>query len=129
MYSIEKTNYGIKLTFSGFVKAEEMKQWREESEKILNSFSKPFGVLIDMRDIKPLMADAAAEIQLGQARYKEKGMSRSAVILATTIVTMQFKRIAKESGIDKWETYIDASSTPDWQKNAIDWITTADKAA
>ena len=49
-------------------------------------------------------------------------MERSVVILDNVITTMQFKRIAQETGIYQWERYIDASSTGNWQKAGEDWI-------
>ncbi len=38
---------------------------------------------------------------------------------------MQFKRIARETGIDQWERYINASATPNWEQVGIDWLTRA----
>jgi hypothetical protein len=35
---------------------------------------------------------------------------------------MQFKKIAKETGIDQWERYIDASSNPNWEDAGLNWI-------
>ncbi len=58
----------------------------------------------------------------GQKLYKEKGMSRSVVILANTTTKMQFKRIAQQTGIYQWERYIDETSNPNWEKAGVDWI-------
>ena len=33
-----------------------------------------------------------------------------------------FKRLAKETGIYEWERYIDASSHPNWEEDAMKWI-------
>ncbi len=46
----------------------------------------------------------------GQKEYKERGMTRSVVILDSAIMAMQFKRLAKDTGIYQWERYIDAST-------------------
>ena len=122
MYKIERQDYGFKLTFADFIKADEMRQWVEESKKALAGAPPAFGIFVDMRDLKPLPQDAQAAMQDGQKLYKQKGMQRSVVILNSTILTMQFKRIAKETGIYDWERYIDASSVPNWEKVALDWI-------
>jgi len=58
----------------------------------------------------------------GLQLYKGKGMQRSAVILNSTVTTMQFKRLAKESGIYQWERYIDASKTANWTDVAVAWV-------
>ena len=57
-----------------------------------------------------------------QALYKEKGMQRSAVILNSKVTTMQFMRLAKESGIYAFERYLDASAMADWGKVAVAWV-------
>jgi hypothetical protein len=122
VYKIEKAKYGVKLTFHGFIKMDEMEQWTAESKKILDTMSSGFNALVDMRGLNPLPRDAEAEMKKGQRVYKEKGLERSVVILSNSITTMQFKRIAKESGIDKWERYIDASTVKDWEQVGINWL-------
>jgi hypothetical protein len=47
-------------------------------------------------------------------------MDRSVVILANSVTTMQFRRIAQETGIYQWERYIDASKVTNWEEIAID---------
>jgi hypothetical protein len=49
-------------------------------------------------------------------------MRRSCVILESQVVAMQFKRIAKSSGIYNHERYLAADTTPDWEKKALGWI-------
>ncbi len=122
MYKIEKTGYGFKLTFADFINAEEMKKWVEDSKKALLTTSSGFHIFVNMRTLKPLPADAQQYMQEGQKLYKQKGMTRSAVILASSVTKMQFKRIAQETGIYQWERYIDASSVPAWEKVGVDWL-------
>lgn len=122
MYKIEKEDYGFKLTFGDFIKAEEMMAWVDESKNALAAAPNEFGVFIDMRTLKPLPADTQAHMEEGQRLYKGKGMIRSAVVLASATTKMQFKRIAQETGIYEWERYIDASSVPNWEKAGVSWI-------
>lgn len=126
MYKIEKTNFGVKLTFEDFIKRDEMAKWVEESKQILRTVPSKFGVLVDMRNLKPLPQDAQNEMEKGQKLYKEKGMQRSAVVVANTLIALQFKRIAKETGIYEWERYIDASRVQNWEEIAIKWIVKAE---
>jgi hypothetical protein len=121
VYHITTTPYGYKLVFADFIKKEEMERWYDESKKNLVARAPGYGVLIDMRTLKPLPADAQAVMEKGQALYKQKGMLRSAVVLSSPTVTMQFQRIAKQSGIDAWERYIDASRRSDWEAAAVRW--------
>ena len=122
MYTIEKKDYGYKLTFGGFIIADEMKLWVDESKKVLAEEPSEFGVFIDMRTLKTLSGDSQELMQEGQRLYKGKGMIRSVVILDSSLVKMQLQRIAKETGIYEWERYIDASSITDWESAGINWI-------
>jgi hypothetical protein len=122
MYRIEKTHFGVQLTFGGYLKKEELETWKSESAAQLVMIPSPFGVLIDMRELKPLTADAQEVMVSGQMLYKEAGMQRSAVILNSATLTMQFVRLAKTSGIYAWERYFDASSDPSWEDKAINWL-------
>ena len=58
----------------------------------------------------------------GQGAYRKAGMVRSCVILQSATVTMQFQRLAMESGIDSYERYINAAAHPDWEVKAVDWL-------
>ncbi|MBN2281614.1 MAG: hypothetical protein JXQ65_13615 [Candidatus Marinimicrobia bacterium] len=123
MVKIEKKDYGYKITFSDNVSADEMKQWVEESKKILASAVSGFCVFVDMRTLKPLGPDAQLLLESGQREYKAKGMKRSVVILNTNVIKMQFVRLARETGIDEWERYINATQDSNWEKKGVDWLT------
>lgn len=122
MYKIEKKNYGYKITFEGLLQEEEVKEWVEKSKKVLDSAPPSFGVLVDMRLMDPLPPELQKYIEEGQRLYKEKGMSRSVVVLRSAVTKMQFQCIAKKTGIYDWERYIDASSIVNWEKIALNWI-------
>jgi len=124
MYKIEKNSYGFKMTFGGAMTKEELEQWLKEAENALKTAKPPFGALIDMRTLVALRPDAQAVIVKGQGLFRAKGMQRSAVILNDPVVTGQFMRLAKESGIYAYERYIDASADPQWQRHAEDWVKT-----
>ena len=122
MYNIQKTDYGVKLTFSGNINLDEMNKWVNDSKQIIKGLSTEFGVFVDLRELKPLAGDVQTSMQEGQILFKKAGMQRSVVILANAILTMQFKRIAKETGIYNWERYIDASKFDNWESTGIDWL-------
>jgi len=124
MHNISKQKYGYQLTFGGAIDLAEITRWREESRAALTGAPKSFGVLIDMRSLGPggLRPDAQPVMVEGQDLYRKAGMVRSCVILQSATVTMQFQRIAKESGINSYERYINAAAHPDWQAKAVAWI-------
>lgn len=122
MYKIEQIDLGFKLTFGGTVTKEDLEPWFEESKNALIMCKEPFGVIVDMRNLELLPPAVQAEIVKGQMLYRESGLERSAVILSDPIVTIQFRRLAKKSGIYKYERYIDASSDAQWEKHAEEWV-------
>jgi len=123
MYKIERRPSGYILTFSGNIDATEMQRWHDDSKNKLEvETSTTFGVIIDMKDLKPLGADARAIMVEGQKLYKNKGMKRSAVILNSAEVCKQFKNLAIQSGIYLTERYIDASQKKNATEIAIKWV-------
>ena len=121
MYTIEKTDYGFKLVFEGFIQAPEMKDWYEESKKVLESASPGFHVMVNIRKMKTLPQDAKAVFFEGQRYYISKGAIRSGVIASDVITKEQLKNIGLKSGVTEFEKYIDGSK-PDWEQKALDWI-------
>lgn len=124
MYKIAKEKFGFRLTFGDTISLDEMKRWRNEARTILIGAPKTFGVLIDMRTLRPggVQPDAQAVMVEGQGLFKAAGMERSCVVLESAAVTMQFERLAKQSGIYSFERYINAAAHPDWQAKALGWI-------
>lgn len=122
MYEIRRTEYGFHLTFSGHIQVEEMQHWLEESREILSDVEGRFGVFVDMRHMILLPPDSQPAMREGQKIYMDAGMIRSVVILADEVIALQFRRIAKQSGIFDCERYIDASSVPNWEQVGLDWV-------
>jgi hypothetical protein len=121
MYKIEKTNYGVKFTFSGLVDEQEMKRWAQDVVAGTKALQKGFCVFMDMRGMHPLPRDAWLVMQKAQERAAKAGMARSVQVVDEPITSMQFKRFARTTGISDRERQIDASSVPDWEKAAMDW--------
>ena len=122
MYRIERKPYGFRLVFGDAIDVAEMTRWVEDSKKALVGTTGKFGVLVDMRMLKPLKPEVQGVMVEGQKAYKGQGMERSAVALSNAVIALQFKRLAQESGIYQWERYIDASASTEWEKVAEAWI-------
>jgi hypothetical protein len=121
MYKIEKTDYGFKVVFEGFIQADEMRDWFEESRKKLESVSGDFTVMVDMRKMKTLPPDAKKIVEEGQRYYEFKGSRGAAVIANEIIIREQQKNIGVRSGVGENEVYIDGSQ-PDWEQKALEWL-------
>lgn len=122
MFSFQKTSYGFKLTFGGKMPAEELERWVATANQMLSDQKPSFKVLVDMRTLETLDAEAQELMIRGQMLFRQTGMIRSVVILNNPDTTRQFRNLAKMSGIFHWERYIDASSTPEWEEIAISWL-------
>ena len=122
MYAIEKTEYGIHLTFAGTIPGEEMANWVREFRVVVDAIESDYSVFVDMRDLNTLSKFSQDQMKIGQSLAREGGMIRSVVILSDPKIKMQFVGIAKETGIYEWERYIDASTEPDWEEKGMQWI-------
>lgn len=123
MWNIARPSFGFVLTFEGSIEAAEMAQWVAAARRELSNPLPPgWGVVVDMRELLPLRQDAQAKLIEGQKLFKQQGMTRSAVALKDAVTTMQFRRLARSSGIDAWERYIDTSALPQWQSAAKQWV-------
>jgi hypothetical protein len=120
MYKIERRPSGYLLTFGGVIEDKEMKRWVDESARALAKETQAFSVVVDMRTLAPLQPQVQQLMVEGQNLYKGKGMTRSAVIVSNAVTAIQFKRLAKESGIYQWERYLDGAQA-NCQQLAIGW--------
>jgi hypothetical protein len=79
---------------------------------------------MDLRNSRAFPSDARELMKEAILFCKQVGMERNAVVLNSAIATLQARRLGKETGIDRWARYIDASR-PDWEKIALDWLVKA----
>jgi hypothetical protein len=122
MFDIASREFGYELTFSGQLTVEKLREWCDESERVLADSVDSFGVLVHMENLEPL-ADEAQEVMIdGQHYYRSQGMERSAVLVDSAVTKMQFTRLAKESGIYEWERYVDVESWDGPERVARRWI-------
>jgi hypothetical protein len=123
MYKIEIALHGFTLTFSGTIYAEELHRWLRDSERALAARKgRSFGVIVDMRYLLPLGPEARAVILNGQRLFKDSGLQRSVVVLRSLAITTQFRQLAKDSGVYRFERYINADEDPDWLEHALAWL-------
>lgn len=123
MWKISKQSFGFVLTFASPMSVQEMQEWVAESKRVLSEpLPSEWGVVVDMRELSALTAEAQKLMQTGQALYKQAGMKRSAVAVRDAVTAMQFRRLARNSGIDQWERYINVQQVAQWQSAAKRWV-------
>jgi hypothetical protein len=99
-----------------------MLAWLYDARRKLTDAAAPFGLILDLRTLAPLAPAAQRVFNRGLQLFQEKGLRRSAVIVLDATIKADFTRLAKESGIYRWERYISAESTRDWQARALAWV-------
>jgi hypothetical protein len=115
------TPYGYKTTISAPFADDAAAAWFEDIKRVVAGKTS-FGQLVDLRGQKPYSEATNKIIQDAMTYVREHGMTRSSVVLASALTKMQIMRLAKEVGMYEYERYFDASSEPEWERKAIDWI-------
>ena len=90
---------------------------------VLSKFKDHFSVFADMRGFKPSGEDAQKILIDVQSTFKARGLKKSVVILDNIVGVMQMKRLGKESGVYEHERYISPENNPNWEQQALDWLT------
>ena len=122
---MERKPYGFKLTFEGFVTKEEIIDYIKYLKNYLNETSGNFGIVVDMRTMKPLAPESQEALTESQKLVSDR-LTRSATVVSdNAIIQMQFKRLSKKSGVADTKRFIDASSDINWEKTAENWIVRA----
>lgn len=124
-YDIEATEYGMRLTFKGFISPEEIAQLNREIERIIVGLPDGFGVIVDMRENRAFPNEVADLMKRQIDMCKERGMGRGAIVLQSAIMTLQARRITSEAGISPQVRFLDASADPTWEQTALEWISQA----
>ena len=122
MYEIiEKERY-IVLRFSGYVGAQEMRDWLSQTQTAMASANPAPFVMVDLRDMAVLPKEAVPLMEKAQRAANKSGLVRSVIIVKSAILQMQFERIAKGTGIYEKERYISAETNPNWERAAEAWL-------
>ncbi len=126
MWNIQRPSFGFVLTLSGKIDVSEVKSFgAKATEELAKPLPAGWGVVVDMRELSPLDPAAQDALVNVQKSFKARGMTRSVVVLNDPIATLQLRRLARSSGIDQWERYINAGALTDWQSTAKQWVTSA----
>jgi hypothetical protein len=123
MYKIEKTTYGIKIVLEGTLDVAQAGDFARDAIAAVETCSQGFGILRDMRQLKALSPEAEKQIIPAYQAAKKGGVGRQALIVPSGVMKMQSVRRAKEVGIYDTTRFIDASTDPNWEQTAVDWLT------
>jgi hypothetical protein len=88
------------LTVEGVVTAEEIDVLiRDTAIKAKLFEGQPFGILVDLRTMRPSSASATERIKAHQMQLMKLGLRKSAEIVGSAATALQLNRVARESGM------------------------------
>ena len=129
MYSFEKTKYGLKMQLTDFFSFELAQDFYKQYAIFMEEMKKEnpngFCQFGDLRGYKAGPPEAQKYINDAMHKFKEVGGKRSIVLFDNPVTVMQIKRLAKQSGIDQGERYIDSQTYPDFEKIVHAWLVDA----
>ena len=124
MHRVDETRYGYRVVFEGFLQQDDVGELLSNMKSTIRPRDSAFALLFDMRKSRAFPSEVRELLRQALHFCKEAGMERNAVVLSSAIATLQARRLARESGVEAWSRYIDASH-PDWEKIAVDWLVRA----
>lgn len=122
MYKIVRTDYGLHITMGGQYASEEIQRYVSEKEAILQTFTEPYSLLVDLRTAIP--PEDADENLLAQSQRKMKGgnLLRMAIVVMSPVLEAQAKQIVFNAGLGDRTRIINANRVRTWDTVAHEWI-------
>lgn len=122
MHRIDTTNYGFRITSSGQLDIEEAEEFKCELLQTLSNYGKPFGLLIDIRELIPVSAEVLDAMRNMQKACREMSLERVAIVVASPVLKGQATQVSFDAKTAQQDRIIDASKVPDWEEQAIAWL-------
>jgi hypothetical protein len=120
MYEVDQTAYGLRITMSGQLDAEESEAFAQDVRSQARQLDPGFSVLADLRGMDAFPPEVGERIAELMAFCNEQGMGRSADVVETATTSLQMEQLVEQAGID--EQVVDASRVDDWERAALEWI-------
>jgi hypothetical protein len=121
MYENEPTSYGFKMRFGGYIDIDEMESWANEVQQGIDRTPDEWHCFVDMRDLDSMSEEGQQLMSDVKAECHESGLTRVATLVESPTVRLQFEQMSEGTGGDQ-ERYLDAQSTTDPERTAIEWV-------
>lgn len=122
-YVIEKTDYGMYVKFTGRLCKYDVKDWFAEVRPFVKDMRKGFGLVLDLRKVKPICHDTARMLTYGRAYLHGHGLNRLAIIYDTSATIIELMKLFTELSHDpSAEKHISSTMNSDWADQAIAWV-------
>jgi hypothetical protein len=120
-YFIEKTDYGLYVKFSGQLCKYNIKDWFIDI-KLTKGMKKNFGLILDLRGVKPICHDVARMLTYGRAYLHGHGLNRVVIVYDTSATIIELMRLFAELGYDPNEKHISSTMNTNWKEIAEKWV-------
>jgi hypothetical protein len=120
--TVEPTSYGHRSVIADPLTVADFVAWFEEVKQCVEGKAS-FGQLVDLRGRPRItgVPDQEQVVQEAMAYLLAHGLTRSAVIVATTQTALKIKQMAFGTNVYERERYFDGSA-PGWEQDALAWI-------
>ena len=99
-FEAEPKNLLFTLTVDGVVTVEELDQLIHDTGVKAKLFGgQSFGILVDLRTMRPSSAAATEKIKAHQTQLMKLGLRKSAEVVSSAATALQLNRVARESGM------------------------------
>ncbi len=105
-----------RITVDGVATVADMDAFNDDAKRKIKLFGgKPFGVLVDLRRMKPGSPESAEKVKEHQAILMKAGVKKSAEVVESAASALQLNRIARESGLlSKVQRFTDVEAALAW---------------
>ncbi len=122
MYKIEKQPYGLYVTLSGNLTADDVVQWEAEVVRLWPPENGPRSTVLDVRALILPEKDVQSFMTSMFTRMRKQGLVKLAVLVASPVIKARAIQMAYQSDGADIIRFFDVSKTPDWQTECLAWI-------
>jgi glutathionyl-hydroquinone reductase len=120
MFDVKHTGYGIRVTVAGQLDQAEGETFVEDMRSTARKLDSGFSVFADLREMDTFPPAVGEQIAELMEFCNDQGMNRSVSVVETATTSLQMEQLVDQASID--ERVIDASTTTDWESQALDWL-------
>jgi hypothetical protein len=106
----------LRVVVDGVASVADLDAFNEETRKTVKVFGgRPFGILVDLRKMRPGSPESAEKVKENQAILMKAGLRKSAEVVESASAMLQLNRVARESGLlSKVQRFTDIESALAW---------------
>jgi hypothetical protein len=112
----DPTQFILRITVDGVASVADVTAFNEETRTKVKLFKgKPFGVLVDLRKMRPGSPESTEKVKENQTILMQAGVTKSAEIVDNASSMLQLNRVAKESGLlSRIQRFTDVAAALAW---------------